>query len=245
MPPRFRAGARTGFRAFFPQTAGLVPWALATGMAMVNVGLTPLQAMAMNVVVFNGTVQLAALPLIVAGVPLGVTMATALALNLRFVIFSAAIADGFRGVSTPTRWLAAHLLSNGVFAVCLDKMLATSDRQWRLGYYLAPAVLSWVVWQTFSLIGVLAAGEIPRTWSLEFIATIALIALLRPMANSWPTRVAAVTGGALAVALHGLPLKLGVIMAILAGIGAGSAAEGWQTRALARVAGRCRGRPSS
>jgi hypothetical protein len=40
--------------------------------------------------------------------------------------------------------------------------------------------------------------------------------------------LAAVTGGVLAVLLRGMPLRLGVIVAIVGGIAAGFAAERWQ-----------------
>ena len=56
---------------------------------------------------------------------------TALALNLRFVIFSAAIAPGFRGVGQAERWLSGHLLTDGVFATCAERMLQVDDPRWR------------------------------------------------------------------------------------------------------------------
>jgi predicted branched-subunit amino acid permease len=221
----FRAGAREGFVVFLPISVGLVPWALVMGLAMAAAGFTPLQAMGMNVIVFAGTAQLGTLPLIAAEAPLWLIVATALALNLRFVIFSAAIAPGFRGISTPERWLAGHLLTDGVFATCLDKMLHVDDPRWRLGYYLAPAVWSWALWQSFALVGIFAAGHIPKQWSLEFMATIALIVLLVPLARVRPMLVAALVAGATATLLRDMPLRLGTVAAICAGIAAGFAAE--------------------
>ena len=229
----FRAGAREGFRSFLPMSVGLIPWALVMGMAMISAGFTPVQALGMNVIVFAGTAQLGTLPLIAVGAPLWLIVVTALALNLRFVIFSAAIARGFRGVATPTRWFSGHLLTDGVFANCLEKMLKVDDPRWRLGYYLAPSLWSWALWQVFALIGVLAAGSIPKHWSLEFMATIALLVLLVPMAKQRPMLVAAVAGGATAVVLRGMPLRLGLIVAIVVGIGAGFAAEHWSTKGAA------------
>ena len=228
--PSFRTGAREGFREFLPLSVGLIPWALVTGMSMVSVGFTPLQAMGMNIIVFAGTAQLGTLPLIAAGAPLWLIVVTALALNLRFVIFSAAIAQGFRGLGHRARWLSGHLLTDGVFATCVAKMMQNDDRHWRLGYFLAPSIWSWLLWQTFALTGVLAAGSIPTHWSLEFMATIALMVLLLPMAKLRPMLVAACVGGAAAIALRGMPLRLGLVVAIFAGIAAGFAAEHWQTR---------------
>jgi predicted branched-subunit amino acid permease len=230
MQQSFRDGAREGFRVAFPQSIGLIPWALVTGVAMVSAGFTPLQAMGMNTIVYAGVAQLGTLPLIVAGAPLWLIAATALVLNLRFLIFSAAIAQGFRGIGAGTRWLCSYLLIDGIFAACLDKMLTQEDRHWRLGYYLLPSLWSWSLWQIFALSGVLAAGYIPRNWSLEFMATIALLVIMVPMAKMRPMVVAAAAGGTMAVLLRGLPLRLGVMVAIVAGIGAGMLAEQWQTK---------------
>lgn len=235
--PSFRTGAREGFREFLPLSVGLIPWALVTGMSMVSVGFTPLQAMGMNIIVFAGTAQLGTLPLIAAGAPLWLIVVTALALNLRFVIFSAAIAQGFRGLGHRARWLSGHLLTDGVFATCVAKMMQNDDRHWRLGYFLAPSIWSWLLWQTFALTGVLAAGSIPKNWSLEFMATIALMVLLLPMAKLRPMLVAACVGGAAAIALRGMPLRLGLVVAIFAGIAAGFAAEHWHEKKNAGEAG--------
>lgn len=221
----FRAGAREGFLAFLPVSVGLIPWALVVGMAMSSIGFTPLQAMGMNIIVFAGTAQLGTLPLIAGDAPLWLIVATALALNLRFIIFSAAIAPGFRGIGLAGRWLAGHLLTDGVFATCLDKLLHVDDQRWRLGYYLAPSLWTWALWQSFALIGIYAAHSIPRQWSLEFMATIALLVLLVPMARVRPMLIAALVGGASATLLHDLPLRLGVIAGICVGISAGFAAE--------------------
>ena len=223
--PDFLAGAREGFLAFLPLSIGLIPWALVTGVSMVSIGLTPLQAMGMNTLVFAGAAQLGTLPLLAAGAPVWLLVAAALAINLRFVIFSAAIANGFRGLAPRHRWLCGHLLTDGVFAVTLDKMMHVDSAEWRFGYFLAPSLWSWLLWQTFALLGIFTAGSIPKTWSLEFMATIALMVLLIPMAKTRPMLVAALTGGATAVALNGLPLRLGLFVGILAGILAGFAAE--------------------
>ncbi|WP_434516112.1 AzlC family ABC transporter permease [Dechloromonas sp. ARDL1] len=229
----FAAGVQEGFVAFLPVSVGLIPWALVVGMAMTSAGFTPIEAMGMNIIVFAGTAQLGTLPLIVDHAPLWLILATGLALNLRFLIFSAGIAPGFRGIGTGWRWLCGHFLTDGSFAVCYDKLMQVDDPRWRLGFYLITGVWSWLLWQTFTLAGIFAAGVIPKSWSLEFMATIALIVLLVPMAKSRPMLVAALVGGGSAVLLRGMPLRLGVVTAIVIGIAAGFAAEHWQEKKAA------------
>jgi predicted branched-subunit amino acid permease len=68
---------------------GIAAWGLVTGVAMVKSGLSATMASAMTMLVYAGSAQLAALPLIVAGAPLWVLWATAFCVNLRFVIYSA------------------------------------------------------------------------------------------------------------------------------------------------------------
>lgn len=229
-PGGFRAGAHAGFTAFLPLSVGLIPWGMVVGMAMSSAGFTPWQAMGMNIIVFAGTAQLGTLPLIADQAPLWLIIVTALALNLRFVIFSAAIAPGFRGVGLPGRWLAGHLMTDGVFATCLERMHREDDPRWRFAYFLAPCVWAWLLWQCSALFGVHAAHLVPRQWSLEFMASIALIVLLVPMAKIRPMLVAALVGGGGATLLRNLPLRLGVVVAICAGIAAGFAAEHWEGR---------------
>ncbi len=230
MNPAFRAGAGEGFRAFLPLSIGLIPWAIVTGVAMQSAGLSMLQAMGMNVIVFAGVAQIGTLPLIVAGAPLWLIGLTALALNLRFVIFSAAISRGFEGIGVLRRLISGYLLIDGVFAVCTDRMLREPDPHFRFGYYIAPAAWGWVLWQVFAFAGVLGADFLPRDWSLDFMAPIALMVILVSLCKQRPMLVAAIVGGTASVMLHAMPLKLGVIVAILIGMGAGFLAQ----RALRR-----------
>ena len=117
-----------------------------------------------------------------------------------------------------------------MFAICADQAVTSDDPQWRWGYYIAPSVFNWLVWQLFVAGGVFGAEFVPSDWSLEFMVTIALMVLVLPMLRSRPMLVAALAGGLGAVLLRGLPLRLGVVAGIAIGIAAGFAAEHWQQR---------------
>jgi len=226
MSPSFKRGMRDGIRRYLPFAVGLIPWSLVTGIAMRSTGLSPLEAVGMNIIVFGATAQIGTLPLIAAGAPLWLMVLTALALNLRFLIFSAALAPAFAGIRQRYRWLAGYLMTDGVFAACVDGMgQHKDDPDWRLGYYLGPSFLTWVVWQACALVGILAAGVIPKSWSIEFMGTTALLVLLVPMVRQIPMLCAALVGGLGACLLQGLPLRLGLIAAIVLGIAAGFIAE--------------------
>lgn len=225
MESSFRRGAREGMRDFLPLSVGLVPWAMVTGIAMRSIGMSPLEAMGMNLLVYAGTAQLGTLPLIGSGAPLWLIFLTAMVLNLRFVIFSATLAPVFHDHRFMRRLASSYLLVDGMFAVGADKLQRSDDPHWRWGYYIVPSVYCWLLWQLCGIVGVFGAGVIPQDWSLEFMTTIALTVMMIPMLRERPMWVAALVGGLGAVLLRELPLRLGLIAGIALGIAAGFVAE--------------------
>jgi predicted branched-subunit amino acid permease len=85
-------------------------------------------------------------------------------------------------------------------------------------YYRAASIFIWLVWQSSSIAGIVLAQEIPATWGLEFIATIALIAMLLPMMVDRAGIVCVVVAGGVAVLSITLPLNLGLLVSVLAGV---------------------------
>src|SRR5882757_10098089 len=83
--PEFARGSRDMVGVSF----GIAAWGLVTGVAMAKSGLPMPLSILMSLLVFAGSAQLAALPLIIAGAPIWMVWAIALCVNLRFVIFSA------------------------------------------------------------------------------------------------------------------------------------------------------------
>ena len=224
-----RDGFARGIRTVAPLLIGTGIWGLVTGVAMVKVGLTASQAIAMTLLVFSGTVQLASLPLIAADAPLWVVLLTAVVVNLRFVIFSAGLHPFFRGFSIARRWLLSYFMVDISFAMFLSRFAdspqdqrGTTEQVW---FFLGMSAGSWTVWQTMSIIGIALAAGVPAQWGLEFTAILALIALTLPLIAGRPALVGAVTAGVIAVAAAGLPLKLGLLVAVVAGIAAAMAAE--------------------
>jgi predicted branched-subunit amino acid permease len=82
--PEFAQGARD----MLPVAPGIASWSLMTGVAMMKSGLSLVESLSMALIVFAGSSQLAAMPLIVAGAPMWVILATGFCVNLRFVVFS-------------------------------------------------------------------------------------------------------------------------------------------------------------
>jgi predicted branched-subunit amino acid permease len=93
-----KAAIREGLTAVRPALVATFTWGLVTGVAMVKSGLTENAAIAMTLLVYAGSAQLTSLPLIASGAPLWLIFAAGCIVNLRFLIFSAALQPYFRNL---------------------------------------------------------------------------------------------------------------------------------------------------
>lgn len=222
--------AKTGMRHYSPSAVGLLPWAMATGMAMHGAGLSFIESMGMSIIVYGATAQLGTLPLLISGASYWMIFCTALILNLRFLIFSATLAPVFNGTRHRVRWLAGYLMSDGVIAAFSARLLAEPEKDKRLGLYFGPSLLNWVIWQLFTMIGILAGASLPGHWPIGFLATISLLTLATPMVKSMPMVSAVITTTIALIQLHSLPFRLGFLIAIIAGMLSGYVVEQYTQR---------------
>lgn len=211
-----------GFRETAAPSLGIAAWGLVTGVAMVKSGLSMPIAALMTLLVYAGSAQLAALPLIVAGAPLWVLWATAFCVNLRFLIYSAHWHKYFGHLPRVQR------AALGYFAVDLSYVLfarrfpepVPQPEQWP--YFWGGAAWNWASWQGASLIGIVLADRIPTQWGLGFAGVLALLGLTYSMLSGTKTWLAAGVAAAAAVAAFALPLKLNIVVGIAAGVAVGA-----------------------
>lgn len=175
----------------------------------------------MGIIVFAGSAQLAVLPLLIAKAPLWVMLATSLAVNLRYVIYSAVLAPHFERLSWAWRALLSYITVDQMFAVLVAKHSPDDSAPGKHWFFLGGSLVMWSVWQVSSLIGIFAGALIPQEWSLEFAATLSLIAILVPLLFDGAVVCAALAAGAVSLAAANLPLNSGLLAAIAAGVAVG------------------------
>jgi predicted branched-subunit amino acid permease len=208
--PQLRRGARD-MLVFAP---GMAAWGMVTGIAMVNSGLSMPVALAMSLLVYAGSAQLATIPLLAAGAPIGVIWATALCVNLRFVLYSARWRAYF-GHLPRWRAMAMTYLSADLNLIVFQRAYPRpAHAPGQVAYFLGGAVSTWLVWQAASMLGIGFAQVIPVTWGLGFAGTLAVLGLTYGLIKERRTQLAALAAAAAAVLAHGLPLKLNILVAI-------------------------------
>lgn len=220
-----RFAFRDGFRDLMPVAPGTFAWGLVTGVAMVKSGLTLAQALGMTLTVFAGSAQLSALPLIAGASPVWVVVLTALVVNLRFVIYAAAMRKEFKPFSARRRLALGYLTGDIGFVIFMEKLKREGSFAHKDWYFFGGAAANWLAWQSGSLIGIFAAAFIPTHWGLELAGLLALLTLLIPLCASWPAVIGVIVASVIAVLTYAWPMKLGLPVAIAFGIASAILAE--------------------
>jgi len=235
LPPSSRGAVIDGARATLPALIATSIWGLVTGVAMIKTGLDTTQAVAMTLLVYSGTAQMATLPLIAAGAPVWVALATAATVNLRFVLFSATLWPYIGHLPLGRRLALGYITGDIPVAILVARhpRAATTphEREQQTGFLLGSCGVLWLSWQAASVLGVLLAHAIPGEWGLEYAAILALLTITVPMFRGTPAVAGCVTAGVVAVVAHGLPLKLGLLAAVVAGVAVAMAADAYDPQA--------------
>ena len=215
-----------GFKEMCRSSVTTLTWGLVTGIAMAKSTLTLHEALAMSLFVYAGVSQLAALPLIAAGLPAWMILVTSFVVNLRFVIFSIGLQAHFAYLPIWRRVLLGYFTPDFSYLFFIrryptpqtvaEQRANTKHLQayWLMGMQFA----NWVLWQIGSITGILFAHQIPNSWGLEFAGAIALVAIIVPMLDRSSARWAAVTAAVVAVMTYGMPFRLNILLAIIAAI---------------------------
>ena len=213
---------RLGMLEMMDAAPGIAAWGLMTGVAMVKSGLSTFEALLMSLLVFAGSAQLAAVPLITAGAPMWVILATAVCVNLRFVVFSAHLRPYLMHLPLGQRLVSGYFMGDLTYVLFIKRFAEpgadAAQRHTQQAYLAGNSLVNWLSWVVFSVLGVVMANFIPTTWGLGFAGILALLGILCSLASNRLRVLSAGVAGAAAVAAFALPLKLNILVAIAAAV---------------------------
>ena len=215
--PEFARGARE----MLGTAIGIAAWGLITGVAMGKSGLPIVAMVLMSLLVFAGSAQLAVLPLMSSGAPLWVVWATALCVNLRFVIFSAGWRPYFIHLPLGQRLRLGYLTADLNYVMFMRRFPEPKPAPEQLPYFWGGVVCNWLAWQVPALSGIFLADAVPVHWGFGFAGTLALLGVGLSLVSDRATSVAAGVAACAAVAAYALPFKLNIVVAIAAAVAMG------------------------
>lgn len=211
-----------GNKDAIPLLLGLLPFAVLTGVSAIQAGMTPWVAQLSSLLLMSGASQIAAATLMTTGAAPVVVIATHIAINFRYAIYSAGLSQLKLYFTPLTKIAAAQVLIDQTYALtflrCQTQPLRAKEKTL---YYFGTALPMWLVWQTGTAVGILAGPLIPADWHLEFAITLCFISLLVPMLKNGPIMVAATTAGGISAFTCGWPYNLGFLFSMTVGVLAG------------------------
>ncbi|MGY6040429.1 AzlC family ABC transporter permease [Aeromonas sp. AE23HZ002T15] len=201
-----------------PLSVSVIPWGILCGALALQVGLSPIQAQLMSLLVYAGAAQLSATTLFGAGTPLLPIVGST------FVITSQHLLYGFtfrRDVlSLPLRWRAslAFFLTDEMFAVALK------DRErsgaFNHAYALIAGFVFYLFWNLATLLGIAAGQYIEGLdhMGLDFAIAATFIAMTIPAMKNLPMVAATLVSGGTALVTKPILAEIHIIVSALAGM---------------------------
>jgi len=222
----------SGFRDGSPFILVAVPFALLFGVISIDAGLNLVETMTMSVLVVAGAAQFTAISLMLDQAPTFIVLLTALAVNLRMAMYSAALAPHLGKSPFWLRALMAYFMVDQAFAVAFKKFeeRPVMSQPQKVAYYFGCLLPIVPLWYVFSFIGAVAGQAIPTELSLDFAIPICFIAMTAPMMRSLPHFAAAFVSVAATLALYWVPYSMGLIIAAILAMATGAQVELWLRR---------------
>lgn len=221
-------GVRRGMVRLLPIAAFSVPFGMAFGVAAIEAGMTPTQAIVMSALTFSGSAQFATLDFLEPPIAYVSIAFVVLALNARHVIMGAVLSVWVNRLPATKRTLTLAFLSDPNFA---DSQPAFRDGEQDIGVLLGGGLSLWIGWVMGTVIG--AAGgaflDDPEAYGIDvvmacFFATVVIgqlrrdfslfapilaaslvsVATLTMLPTGWNVMLGALVGGILSVFPRGV-----------------------------------------
>jgi predicted branched-subunit amino acid permease len=221
-----------GARDALPFLLVVGPFALLFGVVATEAGLAIIEALAFSVLVIAGAAQFAALQQMSENAPTIIVILTALAVNLRMAMYSAALLPWLGAAPFWQRAVIAYLNTDQTYAMSMaeyERRPGMSLAQ-RVSYFLGLAAPVVPTWYGMTVAGALLGREIPPAFALDFALPITFIAILAPMLRTLAHVAAALTSILATLALSPLPYNTGLLVAALLAMAAGARTELWLER---------------
>lgn len=184
-----------------PLCIAVIPWGILTGAIAIQVGMTPLQAQLMSLLVFAGAAQLSGMSMMAAATPLMPMFASTFVISSRHLLYSVVFRQYVMHLPLHRRLLIGFVLT--------DEMFAVSEAQTKkVGYFsevfaLASGVTFYVFWNVATAVGIMAGEHFENleALGLDFAIAATFIAMTFMDLRRFPVLVAVVVSGVLSVIL--------------------------------------------
>lgn len=203
------------------------PFAVLFGVLATEAGLNVLETLAFSVVVIAGAAQFTALQLMTEEAPTLIVLASALAVNLRMAMYSAALTPYLGKAPLWQRAFIAYFTLDQSYACATAAYEAHPEMPLpeRVAYFFGAVAPVVPAWYGCTLLGAMIGTQVPESWALDFALPITFLALVAPMLRTPAHLVAAFVSIVVSLLAAGIPYSMGLLVAGVIAMIAGAQAE--------------------
>src|SRR6476646_6712171 len=170
------SAARTyAMRDTLAVASGMVAFGLMLGVTISTLRSDPIAGLAGTFVVYGGSAQLTAVTLLHQGIAFPAAVLTAAIVNLRLLLYSAALGERFRRQPRLFRWLAPHLIIDQTYLMASGRPTLSDAEFRRYWRWLGGTVL--VIWFSSVATGIAIGPVMPKLPHLTLVATALFIGM--------------------------------------------------------------------
>jgi 4-azaleucine resistance transporter AzlC len=216
-----------GAKDTFPLVVGAIPFGIIFGTLADTAGLSFYATVGMSLFVFAGASQFVALSLVALGTAWPMIVLTTFVVNLRHMLYSATMVPFYKKLNPLWKMVLAFGLTDETFAVAVCRYHQSDGVQGKQYYNLGSMIFMYVNWNLCTLIGLTAGRAFPgiSRWGLDFAMPATFIGIVIPYLMTKPMWASVMTAGTVSILAGGLPHKMGLMLAALAGVTVGMICE--------------------
>lgn len=207
-----------GFHSVLPIISGIIPFGAVMGSSFSEAKLSFWQAILMDTVVYAGAAQLATVNLMTLNAAVLVVLATGLIINLRFLLYSAAMSPLLHDSKPIVKLFCAFTLTDQSYATMManqDKFQSNSEA---VEFYMGTAVCMLLTWHISVIAGFTFGNFAPPSWNLDYAVPLSFVALLIPTLKNRKYVFVALFSSIVSLLLYNLPFRTGLIVTALSSI---------------------------
>jgi predicted branched-subunit amino acid permease len=222
----------SGFRDGAPFMLVAGPFATLFGVLATEAGLNLFEVMSFSLVVIAGAAQFTAMQLMQENAPTVIVLISALAVNLRVAMYSAALTPYLGSAPLWKRAIMSYLLVDQSYALSHAKFEHEPHMTVpaRAAYYFGTCTLVMITWFACSYLGAALGTQLPASIPLDFALPITFLSMIAPLLRTLPHVIAAFVAIIVALLAVNVPYSLGLIIAGSAGMAAGALSETYFAR---------------
>ena len=208
-----------------PWLLGVAPFGLVIGVSAARADIPLLAGWLTAPLLFGGSAQVATIGLLATGAAPAAVVIAVIAINARLVLYSATMAPHWR--HQPRWWqaAAAYFIVEPTLAVGVAGYETFDDARRAHRHYTGAALTLWVAWLSAVTIGATVGAGLPAGLHLEFVVPLFLAGEVVHRIRDAAVFHAALMSALVALVAVSMPLRLGPVTAITAGIAAGLLSE--------------------